>query len=285
MGEAGGLIKRAPACNWVAVTALPRQFGPEYASIFKDPSVVRAYRHRPGYPPETFEILAELLEAGGPPRAVLDAGCGTGFLARELARRATRVDAVDFSSAMIETGRRLPGGNAPGLRWIRAPVEEAILDPPYALIVAGESVHWMEWDVALRRFGEVLAPGGYVAFAEIRILPSPWSAELRRIASRYSMNRDYRPYDVSTVAADLERRGLFRELGARETGPVAFRQSTAELVESLHARNGFSRDRMPPAAARECDRRLLDVLSRHCPDGRVELTTTARVIWGRPGPL
>lgn len=37
---------------------------------------------------------------------VLDAGCGTGYLAVELARRGARVTAVDFAPAMLEVARR-----------------------------------------------------------------------------------------------------------------------------------------------------------------------------------
>jgi hypothetical protein len=36
----------------------PKQWGAQYASIFKDESVVRAYRYRPPYPLRVFEILS-----------------------------------------------------------------------------------------------------------------------------------------------------------------------------------------------------------------------------------
>ena len=80
----------------------PRQFAPEQAEPFKDPGVVGAYRHRPPYPAEVFDILAGLVR--GEPRFVLDAGCGTGNIARHLVGRVERLDAVDFSRRMIEEG-------------------------------------------------------------------------------------------------------------------------------------------------------------------------------------
>jgi hypothetical protein len=49
----------------------PKQWCAEYASIFKDESVVRAYRHRPPYPSGVFEILASLID--DEPCAFLDA--------------------------------------------------------------------------------------------------------------------------------------------------------------------------------------------------------------------
>lgn len=60
---------------------------PEYASVFRDSSVVRAYHHRPPYQLEAIEYLAGLV--GDTPRAVLDVGCGTGDIARPLGEHRT----------------------------------------------------------------------------------------------------------------------------------------------------------------------------------------------------
>src|SRR5262245_11507173 len=76
----------------------PAGLAPEYAAQFQDRSVADAYHHRPPYPDEVFAILTGLITCE--PRAVLDAGCGTGDIARRLAPLVARVDAVDFSPAM-----------------------------------------------------------------------------------------------------------------------------------------------------------------------------------------
>ncbi|NOK58698.1 MAG: hypothetical protein GFH27_549301n274 [Chloroflexi bacterium AL-W] len=39
----------------------PKHIGGEYASIFKDQSVVEAYQFRPIHPPEVFDILMTLV--------------------------------------------------------------------------------------------------------------------------------------------------------------------------------------------------------------------------------
>lgn len=85
------------------------------------------------------------------PRVVLDAGCGTGKVARGLVGELDRVDAVDPSAEMLRIGQGLPGGDDPRLRWICAPIEEAELSGPYGLVVAGASFHY---DVGKRRTGE-----------------------------------------------------------------------------------------------------------------------------------
>ncbi len=56
---------------------------------------------------------AELIERLHP-TSVLDAGCGTGRVAIELARRGIEVVGVDVDPSMIATARRL----APDLRWV-----------------------------------------------------------------------------------------------------------------------------------------------------------------------
>ena len=123
----------------------PGHLGLKYAEQFKDTSVVEVYHHRLPYADEAINKLITLVI--DEPRAILDAGCGTGDLARRLVSQVERVDAVDFSSSMIDKGKTLPEGDNHNLNWICGRMEEVKLHPPYALIMAGESLQWMEWDI------------------------------------------------------------------------------------------------------------------------------------------
>ena len=58
------------------------------------------------------------------PATVLDAGCGTGRVAIELARRGHDVVGVDVDPAMLEAAR----AKAPGLTWIEADLTDPALD-------------------------------------------------------------------------------------------------------------------------------------------------------------
>src|SRR6516162_463504 len=80
----------------------------QLAAIFGHAGVADAYQYRPPYPPEVFDILERII--ADRPRRVLDIGAGDGALARPLARRVDHVDALDISAAMVEAGRRRPGG-------------------------------------------------------------------------------------------------------------------------------------------------------------------------------
>src|SRR5436309_15943530 len=108
-----------------AMLPKPAHLGPAYAAQFGDAAVVAAYQHRPPYPDAVFDLLAGLI--AGEPRVVLDLGCGTGDVARPLAPRVARVDAVDIAPAMLAQGRALPGGDHPHLRWILGSAETAPL--------------------------------------------------------------------------------------------------------------------------------------------------------------
>src|SRR6478736_3182355 len=109
----------------------PKHLEPQYGAQFQDGSVVEAYPMRPPYPPEVFQILLGVIE--DEPRIVLDLGCGTGDIARNLAPHVERLDAVDPSPAMLAKARSLPGGDDPHLHWIETTAEEFDYPTRYSL--------------------------------------------------------------------------------------------------------------------------------------------------------
>jgi SAM-dependent methyltransferase len=263
----------------------PSHLSGEYAAWFKDPLLAAAYPARPAYPPGVIQLLAEL--AVDAPRAVLDVGCGTGELARGVAPQVGRIDAVDFSEAMLRLAGRLDGGDASNITWILGAVEEVAFSGPYALISAGESLHWMDWDTVMPRFARVLTQNGVLAIVgrsfdglpavRERILPS---------VVRYSPVRDYRPY---SLVAELARRDLFEVKGERHFGPEAWWPTIDDYLESRHSQRGLSRTHMGPSAVAAFDadvRQALEDLSRSgavaVHDGRLELSVEAHVTWGTP---
>ncbi|HET9015458.1 MAG TPA: class I SAM-dependent methyltransferase [Thermomicrobiaceae bacterium] len=252
---------------------------PDVAAVWEDAATAAAYARRPTYPPAIFDILAGLVVDA--PRAVLDLGCGTGFVARPLAPRVARVDAVDASAAMVDEGRRLPGGDAPNLRWIVGRAEEAPLDPPYALVTAGESLHWMDWGVLLPRLAGTLTPGGALAILDLSVpvVDPDLRADVVAVIRRYSTFTEWRP-DFDLVA-ELERRGLFRRAGRAETDVVPLRQPVDAYVESFHARASLAWPRMAPDAAAAFDAELRQAVLARVGE-TVELAVRGVVVWGRP---
>ncbi len=70
------------------------------------------------------------------PSSVLDAGCGTGRVARELARRGVDTVGVDLDESMIEMARRL----APDLTWLRADLSSIDLGRRFDIVVMAGNV-------------------------------------------------------------------------------------------------------------------------------------------------
>jgi SAM-dependent methyltransferase len=244
---------------------------------FADREVASLYRNRAPYPKGIFSILKRLLVE---PRTILDAGAGTGALARGLVDVASRVDALDPSEAMIDEGRRLPHGDDPRLRWILGRAEDAAAESPYGLITCGASLHWMRHEVVLPRFRDMLAPGARLAIADTEnVYPSATvREESLDIIIRYSPIKDH----VSTreMLDDLVARGLFTLEGRESTQPVPVEQSVDEYLGMLRSTSTLN-DAELGARSADFDRDMRAVFARHGID-RVRYDVVGEVAWGRP---
>lgn len=70
------------------------------------------------------------------PRSVLDAGCGTGRVAVELARRGVEVVSVDIDGSMLAEARR----REPALTWMEADLADMDLGRKFDLVVMAGNV-------------------------------------------------------------------------------------------------------------------------------------------------
>lgn len=255
----------------------PESWSQERAQSFLDKGTVKAYRLRAPYPEETFRVITELIE--DEPRHVLDVGCGTGAVARNISRLVERVDALDPSVEMIEEGRRMPEGSNPKIRWIVGKAEDAELYPPYAQIVAAMSIHWLDWNVVMPRFASMLAPNGYLTIIYNSFGSLPWEEELKALRRR---TRKYEYPRPTIAAAELVKAGLFEIHGEKKTAPEIFRQSVDDYIEQFHSRSDMARVKMGEAAADEFDNELRSLLSRHVRGNMLQMEVRAQITWGRP---
>lgn len=257
----------------------PRQFWDDHASLFKNRSLAEAYRLRPPYPDELYRILVGLLADQN--ARVLDVGCGPGKIARALVNQVGHVDAVDFSREMVRVGKSLANGNHPNLRWIHGRVEEVGLYPPYDMITAGSSVHWMEWSVIFPRFAEILSTGGNLVILDgDRPVESPWHDAELSLIRKYSTNQHYEQMDL---IRELEDRNHFQPIGDRWTTPIVFSQPLPDYVASFHSRQSLSKEQMGDENVKAFDTELTHVLSDFADGERViRFNVSTRVTWGKP---
>ena len=94
------------------------------------------------------------------PKSVLDAGCGTGRVAVELARRGFSTTGVDISTAMLLQARR----SAPHLDWRLGDIARVRLNRRYDLVLMAGNVMIFLVDgtesSVLRNMARHVAPGG-----------------------------------------------------------------------------------------------------------------------------
>ena len=175
--------------------------------------------------------------APGPLRSVLDLGCGTGELARQVARhyRTARVFAADFTRAMLVTARaatahraerhRLDFGRATALRL---PFADGAFDLVTNAFVARNLA---DLPKALREMGRVLRPGGVLLTLEITepVSPAfgrlfhayfdrfvPWLGSAVRSAGPYR----YLPESLRTLPPRSEFLATLRDAGFSRTRAV-----------------------------------------------------------------
>jgi SAM-dependent methyltransferase len=120
------------------------------------------------------------------PASVLDAGCGTGRVAIELARHGIEVVGVDVDASMLATARR----RAPELRWIESDLTTLALARTFELVVLAGNV-------------PLFTPSGthaaLVAGVARHVAPSG------RLVAGFSSDRGYgiADWDAHTAAAGL----------------------------------------------------------------------------------
>ena len=149
------------------------------------------------------------------PKSVLDAGCGTGRVAIELARRGIATVGVDVDPRMLETARR----KAPHLEWHQGDLSTIDLDRQFdAIVMAGNVMIFVtggtEGEV-LRNMARHMSPGGllisgfqlgtgYLSIGEYDHLAEAAGLELLERWSTWQ--RD--PWDASsTYALNVHRLG------------------------------------------------------------------------------
>lgn len=138
----------------------PRQYGRVFDEV-----AVEYDRSRPGYPRELLEEACALAGLGRGDR-VLEVGCGSGQLTRDLLAAGLDVVAVEPGAQLLS----LAAGNLEGtgeVTFVNARFDDAQLPcGHFRAVFAASSFHWIDPEVSWAKVAEVLAPGGTLALMQ-----------------------------------------------------------------------------------------------------------------------
>lgn len=115
-------------------------------------------------------VVALALNRAPAPRRVLDVGCGTGYVLRQLAARLPRASeflGVDAAPKMIEVARSASPDER--LNFMRGTAERLPADESaYDLVVSTTSFdHWTDQAAGIRECARALAPGGHLVLTDL----------------------------------------------------------------------------------------------------------------------
>lgn len=188
---------------------------------------------RRGYPAEIADAV--VVNAGiGPGAAVLEIGCGTGQLTRELAARAFNLTAIDIGPAMVQAARRNVADAT--VEFQACSFEDFADSGPFDLIVSATAFHWIDPGVGLTKAARLLRPGGWLALLTTgERYPEPLRSGLRELWIRYS-HQGWAGLDQPEWLTALRQTSLFGQIvETSHTRPVRLPAETVVGLERTRA--------------------------------------------------
>ena len=176
--------------------------------------------------------------------AVLDIGCGTGFLSLELAVRGHRVTGIDFAPEMLALAKAKAAESGAAIRFEEADAEQLPFAAGSFDLVITRHVLWTlpHPEAALDEWIRVLRPGGRVAVIDGQSLVTPGEeqAASARRSAEYEPIGDRLPFLMGKPQADIE--ALFRTHGLAAVGG----DPLADVIAAQNARAAAEGESLRP---------------------------------------
>lgn len=145
-----------------------------------------------------WDRILDLVLAGRGTLDALDVGCGTGFLAFELAARGHHVTGVDFAPGMIAQAQRKAAERGASIRFQEADAEQLPFTPGNFDLAISRHVLWtlQHPEAAIDEWIRVLRPGGrlVVVDGQFDAGAAPPPSENARTSQEYAAVGDQLPF-------------------------------------------------------------------------------------------
>jgi ubiquinone/menaquinone biosynthesis C-methylase UbiE len=203
------------------VTRLPESAARRYGKVFFDEIAAEYDRRRPAYPGELIDQACRVagIRSGA---HVLEVGCGSGQLTRNLAARGLHVTALEPGKSLIALARQNLEG-AGELEFVNAQFEDALLPrEQFQAVFSASAFHWIDPKVSWQKAADVLVPGGTLALVQYFGLEEPRTqpdqeaalAAIRKVAPDIAADwPSYRDLGATLAGAE-QRRGNVSEVWA-----------------------------------------------------------------------
>jgi SAM-dependent methyltransferase len=251
-------------------------------------AAARHYYARPLYSPKIFERVAEICGLTQDDR-IMDLGSGPGILSLALAPWVGSVVAVDPEPNMLAALEEHPGAFADKITMIEGSSND--LGPHFGtfkLVVMGRSFHWMDRVETVKRFDEIIEPGGAVVIFDtsaVRGADNRWGVEYRKLLKGYAAPNGPTPWhqpdwiDQEAVLLDsafgsLERHSVFER-----------RRIPAEgLIDRAFSMSSTNAAVLGPEKTEALARDIHALIAEFAVDGMLtEILETSALIARRPG--
>lgn len=168
-------------------------------------------------------VVLDAVPAGA--RRALDVGCGEGMLARELAERVPEVVGIDLDEPSVRLARE--HGGLP--TYVHGDVLVHPFEPASFDVVASvAALHHLDARAGLRRFAELVRPGGVVAVVGLARseLPKdlPWELAGAVTTRAIKLRRTYWEHSAPTVWPPPETYQGMRAIVEEELPGATFRR-------------------------------------------------------------
>jgi len=155
-----------------------------------------------------WDRILDLVLGGRSVLHALDAGCGTGFLAFELAARGHHVTGVDFAPAMLAEARRKAAESGVSIRFEEADAERLpFMAGSFDLAISRHLLWTLQHpEAAIDEWIRVLRPGGrlVVVDGQFDAGAAPPSSENARTSPEYAAVGDQLPFLGGRAREEIE---------------------------------------------------------------------------------